>query len=66
MNKFNTTIIKLLKEEQPSLHMQSFMAMAEALERIAERIDDDTILDEDSQYLYGAAEELKEFVNLYS
>jgi len=66
MNKFNTTIAKFLKEEQPSLHMQSFMAMAEALERIAERIDDDTILDEDSQYLYGAAEELKEFVNLYS
>ncbi len=66
MNKFNTTIAKLLKEEQTSLHMQSFMAMAEALERIAERIDDDTILDEDSQYLYGAAEELKEFVNLYS
>jgi ribonuclease HI len=66
MNKFNTTITKLLKEEQTSLHMQSFMAMAEALERIAERIDDDTILDEDSQYLYGAAEELKEFVNLYS
>jgi hypothetical protein len=66
MNKFNTAITKLLKEEQTSLHMQSFMAMAEALERIAERIDDDTILDEDSQYLYGAAEELKEFVNLYS
>jgi len=42
------------------------MAMAEALERIAERINDNTILDEDSQYLYGAAEELKEFVNLYS